>query len=250
MDRKFNIRDLSHALALLCMDYDDQSCWLRNWTSYFSNLKISKNFTFTDSHDYHPPDPSRGALIQYNEINPLLHLKKGKNQAITKNRVPGFCNLIPLRWSYEALLISQNEYNLLNKNLSKVEESKATLLGKKTLSEIEKTKLSQHKEAYTMLYGLRADTSSQIIRQMKKIISSLEANSFDAQDYLTEGKLSSMNFFQNNKVNDLITQAEIETEDYRNNKKLRMLLIQISSLQKTRTLVESHFIHMTSIFWY
>ena len=102
--------------------------------------------------------------------------------------------------------------------MSKVEESKATLLGKKTLSEIEKTKLSQHKEAYTMLYGLRADTSSQIIRQMKKIISSLEANSFDAQDYLTEGKLSSMNFFQNNKVNDLITQAEIETEDYRNNK--------------------------------
>ena len=159
-----------------------------------------------------------GALIQYNEINPLLHLKKGKNQAITKNKVPEFCNLIPLRWSYEALLISQNEYNLLNKNLSKVEESKATLLGKKTLSEIEKTKLSQHKEAYTMLYGLRADTSSQIIRQMKKIISSLEANSFDAQDYLTEGKLSSMNFFQNNKVNDLITQAEIETEDYRNNK--------------------------------
>ena len=78
--------------------------------------------------------------------------------------------------------------------MSKVEESKATLLGKKTLSEIEKTKLSQHKEAYTMLYGLRADTSSQIIRQMKKIISSLEANSFDAQDYLTEGKLSSMNF--------------------------------------------------------
>ena len=84
---------------------------------------------------------------------------------------------------------------------------------------------------------------------MKKIISSLEANSFDAQDYLTEGKFSSMNFFQNIKINDLITQAEIETEDYRNNK-IKNATNSHIFLAKNKNFGGKSFIHMTSIFWY
>ena len=44
----------------------------------------------------------------------------------------------------------------------------------------------------------------------------MEDNTFDAQDYFVDGDLSSTELFLNNKVNDLITAAEIEIEDYRN----------------------------------
>ena len=40
-----------------------------------------------------------GALIEYNQINPFLYLKKAHSTHSLNNKVPEFCNLIPLRWS-------------------------------------------------------------------------------------------------------------------------------------------------------
>ena len=51
---------------------------------------------------------------------------------------------------------------------------------------------------------------------IEKINISLKGNTFHDQDYLVDGDLSSTELFLNNKVNDLITAAEIEIEDYRN----------------------------------
>ena len=157
-----------------------------------------------------------GALIEYNQINPLIYLKKDHSTHSLSNKVPEFCNLIPLRWSYESLIISQNKHNLLNKTLTSIEKTKTNLLNKKELSESEKNKLSQHKEAYTLLFGIKAKDSNEMTKLIEKINTSLKGNTFNDQDYLVDGDLSSTELFLNNKVNDLITAAEIEIEDYRN----------------------------------
>ena len=157
-----------------------------------------------------------GALIEYNQINPLIYLKKDHSTHSLSNKVPEFCNLIPLRWSYESLIISQNKHNLLNKTLTSIEKTKTNLLNKKELSESEKNKLSQHKEAYTLLFGIKAKDSNEMTKLIEKINNSLKGNTFNAQDYFVDGDLSSTELFLNNKVNDLITAAEIEIEDYRN----------------------------------
>ena len=124
--------------------------------------------------------------------------------------------MIPLRWSYESLVISQNKHNLLNKTLTSIEKTKTNLLNKKELSESEKNKLSQHKEAYTLLFGIKAKDSNEMTKLIEKINTSLKGNTFNDQDYLVDGDVSSTELFLNNKVNDLITAAEIEIEDYRN----------------------------------
>ncbi|MBN77556.1 MAG: hypothetical protein CMO36_05015, partial [Verrucomicrobiaceae bacterium] len=157
-----------------------------------------------------------GALIEYNQINPLIYLKKDHSTHSLNNKVPEFCNLIPLRWSYESLIISQNKHNLLNKTLTSIEKTKTNLLNKKELSESEKNKLSQHKEAYTLLFGIKAKDSNEMTKLIEKINNSLKGNTFNDQDYFVDGDLSSTELFLNNKVNDLITAAEIEIEDYRN----------------------------------
>ena len=157
-----------------------------------------------------------GALIEYNQINPLIYLKKDHSTHSLSNKVPEFCNLIPLRWSYESLIISQNKHNLLNKTLTSIEKTKTNLLNKKELSESEQNKLSQHKEAYTLLFGLKSKDSNEMTKLIEKINNSLKGNTFNDQDYFVDGDLSSTELFLNNKVNDLITAAEIEIEDYRN----------------------------------
>ena len=67
-----------------------------------------------------------------------------------------------------------------------------------------------------MLFGIKGKDSNEITKLIEKINTSLEDNTFNAQDYFVDGDLSSTELFLNNKVNDLITAAEIEIEDYRN----------------------------------
>lgn len=67
-----------------------------------------------------------------------------------------------------------------------------------------------------MLFGIKAKDSNEMTKLIEKINTSLKGNTFNDQDYLVDGDLSSTELFLNNKVNDLITAAEIEIEDYRN----------------------------------
>ena len=157
-----------------------------------------------------------GALIEYKKINPSLYFNNSASNKHIKHQVPEFCNIIPLRWSYESLIIAQNEYNLLSKSLRKIDSIKTELLKKKTLTQKDENILSQYKDAYTLLFGLKAKNHNEITAQIEHITNSLSRNSFNSNDYLNDGELSATQTFLNSKVRDLVTLAEIEIEDYRN----------------------------------
>ena len=157
-----------------------------------------------------------GALIEYKKINPSLYFGNDTSNKQIKHRVPEFCNIIPLRWSYESLIIAQNEYNLLATTLREINSIKNDLLKKTNLSPKDEVTLNQHKDAYTLLFGLKAKNFNELTDLINQITESLSQKKFDANDYLIDGELSASQAFLNSKVKDLVTLAEIETEDYRN----------------------------------
>ena len=161
-----------------------------------------------------------GALISYEEMNfdySIFATKTEKNQQ-SKMQVPFVCNLIPLRWSYESLIIAQDTQNPLAKAITEIEQHKKNLLDKKKLTEKESEKLNQYKDAHTIVYGLSGKSSKDIKNEINEIRNALISDQFDSEKYYSNNnpsRLSSTSVYQNEKVRDLMTKAEIDILDYR-----------------------------------
>jgi len=161
-----------------------------------------------------------GALISYEEMNfdYSIFTTKAKESQHSKMQVPFICNFIPLRWSYESLIIAQDTQNPLAKAITGIEHDKKNLLTKKTLTEKEKEKLNQYKDAHTIIFGITEKNSKGIRNKIDEIRNALIAGDFDSEKYYSDNNpdtLSSTNAYQNEKVRDLITKAEIDILDYR-----------------------------------
>ncbi len=161
-----------------------------------------------------------GALISYEEMNfdySIFATKTEKNQQ-SKMQVPFVCNLIPLRWSYESLIIAQDTQNPLAKAITEIEQYKKNLLDKKKLTEKESERLNQYKDAHTIVYGLSGKSSKDIKNEINEIRNALISDQFDSEKYYSNNnpsRLSSTSVYQNEKVRDLMTKAEIDILDYR-----------------------------------
>jgi ABC-type multidrug transport system ATPase subunit len=161
-----------------------------------------------------------GALINYEEMNfnySIFNTKAEENQR-SKMQVPFICNFIPLRWSYESLIVAQDTLNPLAKAIAEIENHKKALLTKGKLTEKEKEKLNQYKDAYTIVFGITGKNSKDIKIKIDKIRDELISSKFDADKYYSnnsQGTLSSTDAYQNGKIRDLIIKAEIDMLDYR-----------------------------------
>ena len=161
-----------------------------------------------------------GALISYEEMNfdYSIFTNKTEKSKQSKMQVPFICNLIPLRWSYESLIIAQDTQNPLAKAITEIEYHKRNLLKKRTLTEKETEKLNQYKDAHTIVYGLTGKSSKDIKSKINKIRNALISDQFESEKYYSNDnpdRLSSTAAYQNEKVRDLITKAEIDILDYR-----------------------------------
>ncbi|MDB4721049.1 ATP-binding cassette domain-containing protein [Verrucomicrobiales bacterium] len=163
-----------------------------------------------------------GALINYEEMNfnySIFNTKKEENQR-SAMQVPYICNFIPLRWSYESLIVAQDTLNPLAKAITEIEHHKKNLLTKEKLTEKEKEKLNKYKDAYTIVFGITGKNPKDIKIKINKIREELIFNKFDANKYYSNNNqdtLSSTDAYQNGKIRDLITKAEIDMLDYRVN---------------------------------
>jgi len=161
-----------------------------------------------------------GALINYEEMNfnySIFNAKK-ENAQRGEMQVPLICNFIPLRWSYESLIISQDTLNPLAKAITEIEHQKKYLLTKGKLTEKEEEKLSQCKDAYTIIFGITGKDTKDIKSKIDKIRNNLILSKFDADKYYSnnnQGTINSTGAYQNEKIRDLITKAEIDSLDYR-----------------------------------
>ena len=161
-----------------------------------------------------------GALISYEEMNFNYSIfnTKAETRQSSKMQVPFICNFIPLRWAYEALIISQDTLNPLAKTITEIEAHKQVLLDKETLTEKEKEKLEQYKDAHTIVFGITGKNSKDIKIKINEIRDELISSNFNVEKYYSnnnQDSLNSINAYQNGNVRDLITKAEIELLDYR-----------------------------------
>jgi ABC transport system ATP-binding/permease protein len=174
-----------------------------------------------------------GALIKYEEMNKNLDFvyslqrwldKPGAAEEAepSKLKVPFICQFMPLRWSYEAMLISQAKLNPLTSAQDQLEERIQQLVN---LPEEAKMTLEQQREldsaktGLAVVSGLYARNADEAARKLREIRDATMRGRLTPQmlnDALAqEDGVSAEEIYVNRKVLDLVTKAEMEREDYR-----------------------------------
>jgi ABC-type multidrug transport system ATPase subunit/ABC-type multidrug transport system permease subunit len=174
-----------------------------------------------------------GALIKYEEMNKNLDFvyslqrwldKAGvtEEDEPSKLKVPFICQFMPLRWSYEAMLISQAKLNPLTSAQDQLEERIQQLVNlpeqaKMTLEQ--QRELDSAKQGLAVVSGLYARNAEEAARKLRDIRDATMRGRLTPQmlnDALAqEDGVSAEEIYVNRKVLDLVTKAEMEREDYR-----------------------------------
>lgn len=173
-----------------------------------------------------------GALIKYDEMNRSFDIIQNirqwfvpddEKEEASRLKVPAICHLMPLRWSYEAVIISHAENNPASTLTNYIEEeiqkfSRIPL--DQELTEAQHERLYQFKQALAVIHGIKDESPRQVSRQLRSIRAALEKGTFDPEPYYetsgTDEKTYSVgDLYLNNKVQDLFVRAEVEREDYR-----------------------------------
>ncbi|MGI8821183.1 MAG: ATP-binding cassette domain-containing protein [Chthoniobacterales bacterium] len=170
-----------------------------------------------------------GALIKYEDMNRNLGLvytfsrwfsehpsdEKGKKMD-SKLQVPFVCQFIAMRWSYEELVVAQAKLNPLTRRQEKVNTAIQRLAPNAKTPEA-MARLNQLKEALAVLSGLEATSAKEIDRYLDLVDDVVRGKRvFDRNDFKdAAGPVTAEQLYINQKVSDLISNAEMEQHDYR-----------------------------------
>jgi hypothetical protein len=176
-----------------------------------------------------------GALIKYEEMNRNLDLaysverwlvKAGAEepQSGSRLKVPFICQFMPLRWTYEGILISQAKMNPLTRTQDLLEariQELVNLPASIPFTEQQRRELDQAKQALAAvsgLYGRRGSEVAALLLQVRTaaIEGKLNPELIAGAMALRKGT-NAEEIYVNRKVLDLVTKAEMEREDYRHN---------------------------------
>jgi ABC transport system ATP-binding/permease protein len=172
-----------------------------------------------------------GALIKYEEMNRNLDLvysvqrwiKKapGEEEGGSKLKVPFICQFMPLRWTYEGMVISQSKLNPLTRNQDFLDERIQSLLPPPgiDMTEAQRHELDMTKQSLAIVSGLYAGSPREVRKRLgtlhEAVLSGdVEPGLLDSMRS-QEDKISAEEIYVNRKVLDLVTKAEMEREDYR-----------------------------------
>ncbi len=173
-----------------------------------------------------------GALIKYDEMNRSFDIIQNirqwfvpddQKEEASKLKVPAICHLMPLRWSYEAIIILHAEHNPASRltNYINAEIQKFGLIPiDQKLTEEQDERLYQFKQALSVIHGIRGKSPGEVKRQMARIRRDLDRGTFDPEPYYGSGETAGKSYtvgelYLNTKVQDLFTRAEVERVDHR-----------------------------------
>ncbi len=170
-----------------------------------------------------------GALIKYDEMNRNLDFlyvltrdRAAKDQKAPDDRmkpkdveVPLICQFIPMRWSYEAMVVAQAKLNPFTRRQDILTEKIEGLAKEKDLTAADSDRLDDLKETLAILSGLAGDNAGQVnhkLHEIDKIIggAQLDRKIFDSGGDLVTGE----QLFQNQKITDMLTDAQMKQKDY------------------------------------
>ena len=176
-----------------------------------------------------------GALIKYEDMNRNLALvytftrwfsehpndEQGKKMN-SRLQVPFVCQFIAMRWSYEEMVVAQAKLNPLSMRQERAQKQIDGLVAKRDETPETHRRLNELKSTLAMLYGLSASTPAELDRHLNLIDEILDKKRpFDA-DLFAGGPITAEQLYVNQKISDLINNAETEQKDYRRDSKLNV----------------------------
>jgi hypothetical protein len=175
-----------------------------------------------------------GALIKYEEMNRNLDFIYTIQQWVQRHpdtamparsdlHVPLICEVMPTRWSYEALVFAQAKLNPLTRRQETIQAMIYDIVRKKTPTALQEERLEDLKDALALLSGLEASTPKKMNRAFVLIDQVIAGAPFDRSKFKKLGTgFTAEQLYVNQKVTDLISKAEMEQNDYREDRHLNV----------------------------
>ena len=171
-----------------------------------------------------------GALIKYEDMNRNLSLvysltrwfhehptKDRSKKMESKLQVPFVCQFIPMRWSYEEMIVAQAKLNPLTSRQERAQREIDSIVGRHRQDPAEGKRLDELKEVLAVLSGLEAASADELDHYLAQVDQVLDRKrSFDSGAFKqAKGAVTAEQIYVNQKVSDLISNAEMEQSDYR-----------------------------------
>src|SRR6184192_3940140 len=171
-----------------------------------------------------------GALIKYEDMNRNLGLvyafarwfsehpseESGKKMS-SRLQVPFVCQFIAMRWSYEEMVVAQAKLNPLTRRQERVDREMRQIVERHEQGSEATKRLNDLKDTLAMLSGLEAKSPEELDRYLavtNEIIN--RKRPFDRALFKdAAGPVTAEQLYVNQKVSDLISNAEMEQSDYR-----------------------------------
>lgn len=177
-----------------------------------------------------------GALIKYEEMNRNLdfiytinrwlsvHPDRAQEKQESALQVPLLCEFMPMRWSYEALVVAQAKLNPLTSRQTAIQKQIEALVSSPApLTDIQNERLADLKDTLSLLSGLEAKTPQGVDERLKRVDKIIAGQPLDQDELLTrKAKVSAERLFVNHKINDLVSKAESEQVDHRRAQKINV----------------------------
>jgi len=170
-----------------------------------------------------------GALIKYEDMNRNLALlyalthwfsehptKEQSKKMESKLEVPFVCQFIAMRWSYEELIVAQAKLNPLTRRQDRANDEIQRLAPKASTPQ-ERKRLDDLKETLAVLSGLEAKSASELDHYLGLLDQILDRKRPFGRALFKDavGPVTAEQVYTNQKVSDLISNAEMEQSDYR-----------------------------------
>ena len=175
-----------------------------------------------------------GALIKYQDMNRNLDLvynltrwfhehpdSDQTNKMDSRLQVPFVCEFVAMRWSYEELVVAQAKLNPLAKRQNDAQGQIDAIVARHESNPGDAKRLDDLKETLAMLSGLEAKTPRDLKQYLGVIDRVLSGKTPFRRDAFEDanGPITAEELYVNQKISDLISNAEMEQNDYRRGEK-------------------------------
>ncbi len=171
-----------------------------------------------------------GALLKFEDMNRNLGFVYSMTRWFTEHptdqqrkkmdsklKVPFVCQFIGMRWSYEELVVAQAKLNPLTRRQERAQREIERLVASKSAKPEDAKRLVDLKETLAVLSGLEAKTPELLDDFLTHIDETLDGKKAFARGDFADavGPVTAEQLYINQKVSDLISNAEMEQNDYR-----------------------------------
>jgi ABC-type multidrug transport system ATPase subunit len=171
-----------------------------------------------------------GALIKYEDMNRNLgliynftrwfkeHPDRDETQKMdSRLQVPFVCEFVAMRWSYEELVVAQAKLNPLTKRQDEAQRQIDAIVARHESNPGDSRRLDDLKETLAVLSGIEAHNGRELNQYLAIIDRVLSGKmTFNRAAFQTaSGTTTAEQLYVNQKISDLIANAEMEQNDYR-----------------------------------